>query len=71
MCVIDSITLILRGRLFDPGGGGLANLIGTDYLFTPAWPENLFSGKRKTEYSFIHFQPQQLFEKQKKRGGGA
>ena len=60
------------------GGGGLALLVGTDYLFSSrAWPENLFPGKPRTEY----FQPQQIFEKakkkkkkkkkkRKKRGGG-
>ena len=46
---------LLRGRPFDPegGGGGLANLVGTDYLFSSrAWPENLFPGKPRTEYLF-------------------
>ena len=42
--------LILRG------GGGLALLVGTDYLFSSrARPENLFPGKPRTEY---FFQPQ-------------
>ena len=44
----------LRGRPFDPemggGGVGLANFVGTDYLFSSrAWTENLFSGKPRTE----------------------
>ena len=38
--------LILRG-------GGLALLVGTDYLFSSrARPENLFPGKSRTEYLF-------------------
>ena len=44
---------LLRGRPFDPEGGGLANLVGTDYLFSSrARPENLFPGKPRTEYLF-------------------
>ena len=40
--------LILRG-----GGGGLALLVGTDYLISShARPENLFPGKLRTEYLF-------------------
>ena len=36
--------LILTGE----GGGGLANLVGTDYLFSAwAWPENLFKKRGK------------------------
>ena len=35
------------------GGGGLVNLVGTEYLFT-SWArlENLFQGKPRTEYLF-------------------
>ena len=34
-------------------GGGLALLVGTDYLFSlRARPENLFPGKPRTEYLF-------------------
>ena len=58
---------ILRGRPFDSEGGGLALLVGTDYLFSSrAWPENLFPGKSRTEYFFstaTHF-----FKKQKEGG---
>ena len=45
---------LVRGQPFDPeGGGGLANLVGTDYLFSSqARPENLFPGKPRTEYLF-------------------
>ena len=55
--------LILRG-------GGLAHLVGEDYLFSSnARPEYLFPGSRGQN---IYFQPQQIFEKakKKKRGGG-
>ena len=62
----------LRGRPFDPEGGGMANLIGTDYLFSSrARPENLFPGKPSTEYFFSTVQ--NFYEKAKKkvkRGGG-
>ena len=35
------------------GGGGLALLVGTDYLFSSrARPENLFPGKPRTKYLF-------------------
>ena len=39
---------------FDPDrGGGGANLVGTDYLFSPqARSENLLPGKSKTGYLF-------------------
>ena len=48
------VDLDVRGRPFDPeGGGGLALLVGTDYLFSSqARPENLFPGKPRTEYLF-------------------
>ena len=44
----------IRGRPFDPEGGGvLANLLGTDNLFSSRGrPENLFPGKPRTEYLF-------------------
>ena len=45
----------LRGRPFDSegGGGGLALLVGIDYLFSlHARPENLFPGKPRTDYLF-------------------
>ena len=45
----------VRGRPFDSegGGGGLALLVGTDYLFSSrARPENLFPSKSRTEYLF-------------------
>ena len=45
----------LRGRSFDSEGGGgrLALLVGTEYLFSSrARPENLFPGKPRTEYLF-------------------
>ena len=46
--------LKVRGRPFDPeGGGGLANLVGTNYLFSSRTrPENSFQGKPRTEYLF-------------------
>ena len=43
----------VRGRPFDSEGGGLALLVGTDYLFSSrARLENLFPGKSRTEYLF-------------------
>ena len=65
----------IRGRPFDSeggGGGGLALLVGTDYLFSSqARRENLFPGKSRTEYLFstatILPPPQKKF---KKIGGG-
>ena len=48
------------------GGGGLANLVVADYLFSSrAWPENLFPGKPKT--SNIYFQSQHIFGKSEKK----
>ena len=47
--------VLFRGRPFDSegGGGGLAILVGTYYLFSSrAWPENLFPGKPRTECLF-------------------
>ena len=56
--------LILRG-----GGGGLALLVGTDYLFSSqARPENLFPGKSRTEYLFSTATI--FFKSKKKKGGG-
>ena len=52
-------------------GGGLAQLVGEDYSFSSrARPENLFQSKPGGQN--IYFQPQQIFEKakKKKRGGG-
>ena len=52
--------------------GGLALLVGTDYLFSSrARPENLFPGKPRTEYLFstATFLKKQK-KKEKKRGGG-
>ena len=53
---IETIHFVIRGRPFDSeggGGGGLALLVGTDYLFSSrARPENLFPGKPRTEYLF-------------------
>ena len=47
----------IRGRPFDSEvgvGGGLANLVGTDYVFIAcARPENLFSGKPRPKYLFL------------------
>ena len=60
----------IRGRPLDSEVGmGLANFVGTDFLFS-TWsrPENLFPDIPRSEF-FFH--PQQHFEKQeKKRGGG-
>ena len=57
----------VRGRPFDPEGG-LANLVRTNYLFSPrSRPENLFPGKQRTEYLFS---PATIFLKAKKKGGG-
>ena len=62
--------LILRG------GGGLALLVGTDYLFSSrAWSENLFPGKPRTEYLFstaTNFwkSKKKKKKKKKKKGGG-
>ena len=59
----------LRGRPFDSqgGGGGLALLVGTDYLFSSrARPENLFPGKSRTEYLFS---TATNFLKSQKKGG--
>ena len=48
------------------GGGGLANLVGIDYLFsTWAWPENLFSGITKARIFIII--SNKILEKQKKK----
>ena len=64
----------LRGQPFDSEGGGLALLVGTDYLFSSrARPENLFPGKSRTEYLFST--ANNFFKKQKKKkkkwwGGG-
>ena len=56
---------LLRGRPFDSEGGGLALLVGTDYLFSSrARPENLFPGKSRTEYLFS------TATNLKKKGGG-
>ena len=53
------------------GGGGLALLFGTDYLFSSqARPENLFPGKLKTEYLFSTATNFRKSKKKKKRGGG-
>ena len=53
--------LILRG------GGGLALLVGTDYLFSSrARPENLFPGKPRTENLFS---TATNFWKSQKKGG--
>ena len=63
--------LLLWGWPFDPegGGGGLANLVGTDYLFSSqARPENLFPGKQRTEYLFSI--ATNFLKKAKKKGGG-
>ena len=40
--------LLIRGRPFDSeGGGGLALLVGTDYLFSSrAWPEKQQTKKK-------------------------
>ena len=48
-------------------GGGLANMVGTDYLFSP-WVrlENVFPGKPKTEYLFSTATI--FFKKAKKKG---
>ena len=47
----DHDHLILYGG---GGAGKLANLVGTDYLFSSrARPENLFLGKSRTEYLFL------------------
>ena len=56
--------LILSG-----GGGGLALLVGTDYIFSSrARPENWFPGKPRTEYLF--FNRNKFLKKKKTRGGG-
>ena len=67
----------LRGRPFDSeggGGGGLALLVGTDYLFSShALPENLFPGKLRTEYLFstaTNFWKSKKKKKKKKKKGG-
>ena len=56
------------------GGGGLALLVGTDYLFSSrARPENLFPGKSRTEYLFSTvtiFLKSKKKAKKKKNGGG-
>ena len=69
--------LQLRGRPFDSEGGGeLALLVGTDYLFSSrARPGNLFLGKPRTEYLFstaTNFWKKQKKKKKKKKkkGGG-
>ena len=63
VCESDTI----RGWPFDSeGGGGLANLVGIDYLFsTWAWPENLFSGITKARIFIII--SNKILEKQKKK----
>ena len=54
------------------GGGGLALLVGADYLFlSRARPENLFPGKSRTEYLFSTATNFLKSKKKKiKRGGG-
>ena len=53
---IADLMIPIRGQPFDSegrGGGGLALLVWTDYLFSSrARPENLFPGKLRTEYLF-------------------
>ena len=57
--------LILRG------GGGLALLVGTDYLFSSrARPEHLFPGKSRTEYLFSIATIFLKCKKKKKKWGG-
>ena len=63
----------LRGRPFDSegGGGGLALLVGTDYLFSSrARSENSFPGKSGTEYLFSTATNFLKAKKKKKWGGG-
>ena len=64
--------MMLRGRPFDSGGGGgggLANLVGTDYIFSSqAPPENLFPGKSRTEYLFST--ATNFLKSKKKKSGG-
>ena len=49
-------------------GGAWYFLAGTDYLFSSqARPENLFTGKLRTEY---FFQLQEIFDRAKKKMGG-
>ena len=53
------------------GGGGLANLVGTDYLFlSEARPENLFPCKPRTEYLFSTATHFWKINKKIKGGGG-
>ena len=62
--VLGDDHLNLRG-----GGGGLALLVGTDYLFSSrARPEHLYPVKSRTEYLFS-IATIFLKSKKKKRGG--
>ena len=63
---------LFRGRPFDSeGGGGLALLVGTDYLFSSRGRlENLFPGKSMTEYLFSTATIFLKSKKKKKSGGG-
>ena len=55
-----------KGRPFDPekGGGGVANLVGTDYLFSPWVRLEIYLQVNQRQN--IYFQPQQFKKKKQK-----